>query len=250
MARMDFSRDALIEAPEEFGLRMIYPQPRTDAPQRPVQVLEVVDGYPDQLMTYSRVNLGGNEELTPSDIIWHQESNTLALVTSRIGHDQVMARGVVFPTTEEEFEAFQKSGGKGHWVCVFQGWLLDWELPSEMVNLVELIDMATVGDDIADLMPGTRASGRQPWGQTGQVDPDKMLTPKTSSFLKKQREMMQLLATEQKIEDEEHFELPTPEEVKDAGGLIDTFVPIEPPKPEGKIISYEKQEKRSKAPDS
>jgi hypothetical protein len=183
-------------------------------------------------------------------MIWHQESNVVAIVVQRVANNQVRVRGVVWPDTQEEADAFSRSRGLGTWVPVWQGWLLDWELPSEILNMTELVDMVAAGDDMLDLMPGTRASGRQPWAQEGMLNPAKMHTPQTSSFLAKQREMMHQLAAAGEIEDEEEFELPSEQDVKDAGGLIDTFVPIEPPKPEGKIISYGKQDKRSKAPDS
>lgn len=250
MSSLLLARDALIEAPEEWGLRYVHPFPRMDGPQVPIQVTEVVEGNPDQTLTYSRHNMKGSWDLVPTDMIWHQESNTVAIVVSRIDHKSCRVRGVVHPDTDEEREAFNTSGGKGIWLPVFQGWLIGWELPSELVNMTELVDMTLAGDDMLDLMPGTRASGRKPWTETGHLDPRKMHTPATSRFLAKQRAMMQLLAQQGYIEDEEHVELPSVQDVKDAGGLIDTFLPIEPPKPEGKIISYEKQSKRSKSSDS
>ena len=226
MPHLLHSRDALIEAPEERGLRYVHPWPRPDGPQVPLRVTEVKDAGLDQILTYERKNLG-SKELTTSDMIWHQESNAVVIVVGRIANNMVRVRGVVWPDTQEEIDGLEISGGLGTWVPVWQGWLTEWELPSELVNLTEMVDLTNIGNQHLDFMPETRKHNREPWGPTGKLP--QTYSPMTSAFLKKQRQMMHALAAAGEVEDEEETGFPDAEQVK-AEGMVDTVIPPKCPR--------------------
>lgn len=222
MARLDEVRDALIEAPAQFGIQFCYPQQRIGAPPGPVTVKEAsIEGATVRLK-YSRYKLRG--ELVPSDVIWHQESNVVALVIERIAGDEVRVMGLAAPETPEEKKAFLSSEGKGTWLAVFQAWKDGWSLPSELSRVSEMVDASNPEAWDAGQFKETRARGRMGgWAQQGLIDPSKMLSAKTSAFLARQKEAMMGLY---EIPDEKETPWPDGSDLE-PGEVKVTNIPIE-----------------------
>lgn len=236
------ARDAMIEAPEHFGLRAFYPAHRPGGPQYPILVTDSVVTEDSALLTYSRRGVRSDHQLLPADILIHQLSSTIGIVINRVDLTHVRMNALAW-SNKEDRKIFFSSEGKGYWIPFGLGWLFGWDLPPEIQNLPEAIDVTD--PDAPDVVPGAR-HGRISWVREGRLDPDRMLSAATSRFLAKQREYFLEMSTG--IPDEEATEWPSVEEVKARKGeVIETTIPIEPPKPEGKIISFPGQKKRSKA---
>lgn len=227
MPRLDEVRDVLLEVPEAFGLRLYWPYPRMDGPQVPVLVKKVEIAAEDVKLHLDTRSMPKGASLVPSDVCWHQLTGTFMLVTTRIDFKTCRVEGLVFPEEEDAIRAFHESKGEGHWVCVGQGWKQGWELPPELKDATELVK--TNSPDVWDLFPNTRKHDRVGgWVAEGRLDPDKMLSHKTSRFLQRQREAMtSLFAVPDECSKIPDFVLGQGEPDMEKGEIVDTFIPMD-----------------------
>lgn len=217
-------RDALLDAPAEFGLRYVHPFPRVDGPQMPVRVTEAEESQDHYVLTYSRENLRGPVELVPTDVLWNIDTQLTALVVARISHTQCRVQALTMASEDRYLQALLRSKGVGTWVPVFQAWKPEWELPAEIANASELVELTD--PDVLDLFPNTRAENRRGWVAEGKLNPEKMPRPETSRFLRQQREAMQKLS--RAIPAEEETDLPSDEEMLESKDkVIRTTIPLE-----------------------
>lgn len=235
-------------------LKLVYPAPRTSWCQMPLLVTKVTEGDPYQLIEYTvplRSRSDVKAKLARTDVIWHDVSSVLALVIESPTRRTSRILPLIAPESEDEVDGFNRSGGKGTWLCVAQAWTQDWDVPKELYEgLPEVVD--TSNPQTLDLLPGQRESNRRAWQYEGKQDPwgesrffsKQSFNPKQLEFFNKQTDALRRLFDATGDEGETDI-LPKAEDIP-PGEFRDSVVPLDPnekPAASGKLISYKKGKK-------
>jgi hypothetical protein len=230
MPPLNESLEALTAYPDARMLSLVYPMPRTSWCQDPIEVSEVQQGDPFQVITYKvpgRSRTDGRARLAKTDIIWHDCSNVLALVLETPTRRTARILPLIAPESEEEIEGFDRSGGVGVWACVAQGWFHEWDIPNELIQgLPELVDASN--PQALDVLPGQRKSNRRAWSYEGrQPDPwQQSMNARQMAFFQRQSDALRRLFNATGDEGESDI-LPKADEIE-PGEYKDSVVPLDP----------------------